>query len=93
MLPPPARRAEWPIEQKGKASHHPPNMTKPASNQPPRRKYAGRSGKRHWLKITGLPGWKRAQLGVPAFGDADCSPPPKPRSAGRQPGANVSANP
>jgi hypothetical protein len=35
----------------------------------------GRSGKRHWFQITGLPGWKRAQLGLPAFGNADCSPP------------------
>jgi hypothetical protein len=38
---------------------------------------AGRSGKRHWFLITGLPGWKRAQLGMPAFGNADCSPPPE----------------
>jgi hypothetical protein len=38
---------------------------------------AGRSGKRHWFQITGLPGWKRAQLGMPAFGNADCSPPPE----------------
>lgn len=29
--------------------------------------------KRHWHRITGLPGWKRAQLGLPAFGDADCT--------------------
>jgi hypothetical protein len=36
---------------------------------------AGRTGKRHWFLITGLPGWKRAQLGMPAFGNADCSPP------------------
>lgn len=27
----------------------------------------------HWVKITGLPGWKRAQLGVPAFGQANCT--------------------
>jgi len=41
----------------------------------PARTHAGRSGKRHWFQITGLPGWKRAQLGMPAFGNADCSPP------------------
>jgi hypothetical protein len=46
----------------------------------PAGKLAGRSGKRHWFQITGLPGWKRAQLGVPAFGDANCTPPPKSRS-------------
>jgi hypothetical protein len=38
---------------------------------------ADRSGKHHWFQITGLPGWKRAQLGMPAFGNADCSPPPE----------------
>jgi hypothetical protein len=45
---------------------------------------AGRSAKRHWFQITGLPGWKRAQLGVPAFGEADCSPPPElPRTGAK----------
>jgi hypothetical protein len=38
---------------------------------------ADRSGKHHWFQITGFPGWKRAQLGVPAFGNADCSPSPE----------------
>jgi hypothetical protein len=33
----------------------------------------GRSGRRHWFRVTGLPGWKRAQLGMPAFGEADCT--------------------
>jgi hypothetical protein len=46
---------------------------------------AGRSGKRHWFQITGLPGWKRAQLGLPAFGDANCTPPPKSRSKQNNP--------
>ncbi len=32
-----------------------------------------RSGHRHWFRLTGLPGWKRALLGMPAFGRADCS--------------------
>jgi len=41
---------------------------------------AGRSGKRHWFQITGLPGWRRAQLGLPAFGKADCSPSPGVRA-------------
>ncbi len=30
------------------------------------------SGARHWLHITGLPGWRRARLGVPAFRHAKC---------------------
>jgi hypothetical protein len=51
-------------------------MTVPASNQPPERTPTIRSGKRHWFQITGLPGWKRAQLGIPAFGKANCFPPP-----------------
>jgi hypothetical protein len=38
----------------------------------------GRSGRRHWFRVTGLPGWRRAQLGVPAFGEAECAPPRKP---------------
>jgi hypothetical protein len=53
------------------------------SNPLPAGGRAGRSGKRHWFQITGLPGWKRAQLGMPAFGNADCSPPPE--SAGPDP--------
>ena len=32
-----------------------------------------RSGHRHWFRITGLPGWKRSQRGLPAFSKADCS--------------------
>ncbi|HHY87058.1 MAG TPA: hypothetical protein GYA07_16215 [Verrucomicrobia bacterium] len=32
------------------------------------------SGQRHWFRITGLPGWKRAQLGMPAFGNSHCIP-------------------
>jgi hypothetical protein len=36
---------------------------------------AARSGKRYWFQITGLPGWKRVQLDMPAFGNANCSPP------------------
>jgi len=49
----------------------------------PARTRAGRSGKRHWFRITGLPGWKRAQLGMPAFGEAECVPhlPPTSRRA------------
>ena len=31
------------------------------------------SGKRHWFGITGLPGWKRAELRMPAFGQSDCA--------------------
>jgi hypothetical protein len=33
---------------------------------------AKRSGARHWFKITGLCGWQRAQMGMPAFGRPDC---------------------
>lgn len=36
-----------------------------------------RTGPRHWFRITGLPGWKRVQLGMSAFGDARCCPHPK----------------
>jgi hypothetical protein len=25
-------------------------------------------GQRHWYKITGLPGWRREQIGIPARG-------------------------
>jgi hypothetical protein len=39
--------------------------------QPPS-KQTEHSGRRHWFRITGLPGWKRAQLGLPAFSQADC---------------------
>jgi hypothetical protein len=56
------------------------NMTTPSKPLPMGTR-PGRSGKRHWFQITGLPGWKRAQLGLPAFGKADCSPPPKPRGS------------
>ena len=27
---------------------------------------------RHWYRTTGLQGWRRAQLGMPAFGDPHC---------------------
>ncbi len=41
------------------------------------RNFHSRLGKwgnpRHWFRITGLPGWKRAQLGMPAFGQAHCA--------------------
>jgi hypothetical protein len=30
------------------------------------------TGGRHWRHITGLPGWKRSQLDMPAFGEGDC---------------------
>jgi hypothetical protein len=34
-----------------------------------------RSGQRHWYRITGLPGWKRKQLRMPAFGEGGCASP------------------
>jgi len=37
-----------------------------------RHQHPGRTGQRHWFRITGLPGWKRAQLMMPAFGDENC---------------------
>jgi hypothetical protein len=40
------------------------------------REHMGRTGQRHWFRITALPGWKRAQLGMPVFGKADCHPRP-----------------
>jgi len=52
-------------------------MKDSASNPLPAGARTGRSGKRHWFQITGLPGWKRAQMGMPAFGNANCSPPPE----------------
>lgn len=33
----------------------------------------GASGGRHWFQITGLPGWERVRIGVPAFGKAHCA--------------------
>ena len=45
--------------------------------QTPRRADGGRSGQRYWYRITGLPGWKRAELGMPAFGHAHCVPHPR----------------
>lgn len=58
-------------------------MKAPPSKRLPLRRRAGRSGKRHWFRITGLPGWKRAQLGMPAFGEAECAShlPPTSRHA------------
>jgi hypothetical protein len=47
----------------------------------------GRSGQRHWFRTTGLPGWKRAQLGLPAYGDPRCVPYPRPGSLQRLMGA------
>jgi hypothetical protein len=68
-------------------------MNASPSNHPPARKREVRSGKRHWFQITGLPGWKRAQLGVPAFGGANCTPPPKSWSAELRLGANAADDP
>ena len=34
-----------------------------------------RSGQRHWYRITGLPGWKRKQLRMPALGEGGCASP------------------
>ncbi len=41
----------------------PPNTPRAATGDTPR----------YWLRITGLPGWRRQQLGVPAFGNANCT--------------------
>lgn len=38
---------------------------------PPGRRGAGT---RCWFKITGMPGWKRKQLGLPAFSSLQCIP-------------------
>jgi hypothetical protein len=46
---------------------------KAESDQPERLGPAGR-GPRYWYRITGLPGWKRAELGMPAFSLAQCLP-------------------
>jgi len=35
-------------------------------------------GPQRWYRLTGLPGWKRAQLGMPAFGDPHCVLHPRP---------------
>jgi hypothetical protein len=43
----------------------------PASNSPPSlcpRAQHNEPGQRHWYKITGLPGWQRDRIGVPARG-------------------------
>jgi len=45
--------------------------------------HRGGTGQRHWFRITGLPGWKRAQLGMPAFGDPRCVPHPRPEALRR----------
>ncbi len=54
--------------------------------QNPDREFPSRLGKRgnprHWFRITGLPGWKRAQLGLPAFGQADCTQTRRETTAG-----------
>jgi hypothetical protein len=56
-------------------------MNDTASNPLPAASRTGRSGKRHWFQITGLPGWKRAQMGMPAFGNANCSTTPESLAA------------
>ncbi|HNQ89358.1 MAG TPA: iron chelate uptake ABC transporter family permease subunit [Verrucomicrobiota bacterium] len=33
---------------------------------------------RHWYRITGLRGWERAELGIPAFGEPHCVPQASP---------------
>lgn len=47
------------------------------SNDAPNRK-SSTDHPRHWYRTTGLPGWKRAQLGMPAFGDPHCVTHPRP---------------
>lgn len=37
-----------------------------------RHEHAGKTGQRYWYRITGLPGWRRAQLGLPGFGNPHC---------------------
>ncbi len=49
----------------------------PCSNDAPSRKRST-DRPRHWYRTTGLPGWKRAQLGMPAFGDTHCATHPRP---------------
>ena len=49
------------------------NGTTPAPWRGGPRRRCGRSGLRHWFRTTGLPGWKRAELGMPAFGDSQCA--------------------
>ena len=48
---------------------------KPCSND---RQNRAPKGPQHWYRLTGLPGWRRAQLGMPAFGDQHCVPHPRP---------------
>jgi zinc/manganese transport system permease protein len=43
-----------------------------------RHRSAASSSAHHWRRITGLPGWKRRQIGLPAFRQARCTPPPHP---------------
>lgn len=35
---------------------------------------ASGAGTQCWYRITGLPGWKRRQMGLPAFGSLGCVP-------------------
>ncbi len=50
---------------------------KPCSNDALRQDRASK-GPQRWYRLTGLPGWKRAQLGMPAFGDPHCVLHPRP---------------
>lgn len=45
-----------------------------------RHEHAGKTGQRCWFRITGLPGWRRAQLGLPGFGNPHCISTPSYRS-------------
>ena len=49
----------------------------------------GGRGWRHWFNATGLPGWARAGMGVPAWG-ASFSP-PAPVAAATAPGVELTA--
>lgn len=47
-------------------------MTQTRFNHQNRQERTRRSGQRCWFRITGLPGWRRAQLGLPGFGNPHC---------------------
>lgn len=47
-------------------------MTQTRFNHQNRQGRTRRSGQRYWFRITGLPGWRRAQLGLPGFGNPHC---------------------
>ena len=63
-------------------------MTAPFCHQQSAQRPAFGSGQRHWFRITGLPGWRRAQLGLPGLGSGRCFPDPSWRNrlaaSGRQ---------